>query len=147
MAFSIYNIIMTKKITSVISNKNTKCLLTRVARAHKRQVAIAYPGGACGPPGYRTAFPFFDTRVGPPGYRSRVRMRRDMFRNITLLSRCILALLGLIHQVNRNCSEKSLIFFLSKINELEGPNVMLHFSGSSMMFHAHGWFKWESVAV
>ena len=62
----------------------TKCLFTRVARAHKRQVAIAYPGGPCGPPGYRTAFPFFGTRVGPPGYRCRVCICRDMFRNIIL---------------------------------------------------------------
>ena len=35
---------------------------------------------------YRTAFPFFGTRVGPPGYQSRVCMRRDVFRNITFLS-------------------------------------------------------------
>ena len=64
----------------------SKCLFTRVARAHKRQVVIAYPGGSYGLPGYRTAFPFFGTRVVPPGYRSRVCVRRDMFCNITFLS-------------------------------------------------------------
>ena len=65
---------------------NQRCLFTRVARAHKRQVVIAYPGGSYGLPGYRTAFPFFGTRVGPPGYRSWVCVRLDMFCNITFLS-------------------------------------------------------------
>ena len=37
--------------------------------------------------------------------------------------------------------------FLSHIIKLEGSNVMLHFSGTSMMLiHVRGWFTWESIA-
>ena len=43
--------------------QNRSVYFTRVARAHKRKVVIAYPGGPCDLPGYRTVFPWASYQI------------------------------------------------------------------------------------
>ena len=68
-----------------------------------------------------------------PGYRSRVCVRRDIFCNITFLSGAFTHFWASSTKLTGIAWRTPWYISIQK-NELEGPNVMLHFSGSSMMF-------------